>query len=133
MKRLLLPRLAALALPTAVNAETLYLSCTANTKDKYKFSISINEANLSSLITLPKRDGTKDLFKGTLFATSDAFIVRAAYAREENYSDIYQRFEISIIDGSFIRYMGSEDQVRLSDTKILDGICIKEEKKKTMF
>ena len=132
MKRLLLPLLAALALPTAINAETIYLGCTANNENKYKFSITINEANLSSLITFPNRDGTTDLIKGNLFATSDAFVIRAAYS--PNNSDLYQRFEISRVNGSFLRYMGSvEYPVKVPETKVLDGICIKEKKKKTLF
>ena len=45
MKRLLLPLLAALALPTAVNAEYLNLECNINfmdSKEKYNFSINLN-------------------------------------------------------------------------------------------
>ena len=49
MKRLLLPLLAALALPTAVNAEYLNLECKINSifddsivKEKYNFSINLN-------------------------------------------------------------------------------------------
>ena len=45
MKSLLLPLLAALALPTAVNAEYLNLECNINfmdSKEKYNFSINLN-------------------------------------------------------------------------------------------
>ena len=45
MKRLILPLLAALALPTAVNAEYLNLECKINfrdSKEKYNFSINLN-------------------------------------------------------------------------------------------
>ena len=132
MKYLLLPLLAAISLPNAVNAQNLYLSCTANNESKYKFSITINEANLSSLITFPNRDGTADLIKGILFTTSDAFVVKAAYS--QNNSDMYQRFEISRLNGSFIRYMGSvKYPVEVPDTKVLDGVCVKEKKKKILF
>ena len=45
MKRLLIPLLASIALPTAVNAEYLNLECNINfmdSKEKYNFSINLN-------------------------------------------------------------------------------------------
>ncbi len=44
MKRLLLPLLAALALPTAVSAEVIYLRCTGSSKWYPYFEVAINEA-----------------------------------------------------------------------------------------
>ena len=49
MKRLLLPLLAAITLPTAVNAEVIYLTCSGTGLYPY-FRVTINEsANTESL------------------------------------------------------------------------------------
>ena len=45
MKSLLLPLLAALALPTAVNAEIFYLQCKSNGSNPTEFTVIINEGN----------------------------------------------------------------------------------------
>ena len=128
MKSLLLPLLAAIALPTAINAEILYLRCTPNTKQKTVFSITINEDNSSSLVSTPLRDGSERLNKGTLFATSDLFIAKII---EDSF---YRKYEISRLNGSFTMYMGSikyPDQI--PEEKLYDGVCIKEERAKTLF
>ena len=128
MKRLLLPLLAALALPTSVNAEIVYLRCTPNTEKKIDFSITINEENSSSLVSTPLRDGSERLNKGTLFATSDSFIVKIIE------DSLYRKYEISRLDGSYIGYMGSAKYPdKIPESKYQNGSCIKEEKKKTLF
>ena len=131
MKRLLIPLLAALALPTAVNAEILYLRCTPNTKQKTVFSITINEVTQSSIISTPMKDGTETLNKGSLFATSDLFIIKSKIM---DFDSFYQKYEISRLNGSFTMYMGSlKYPVRIPEEKVYDGVCIKEERAKTLF
>ena len=133
MKSFLIPLLAAFTLPTAaVNAEILYLRCTPNSEQKnVDFTITINEANQSSMVSTPLNDGTEKLNKGSLFATSDLFIVKAPFFG----SDSYQKFEISRLNGFYNRYLGSykyPDQIPEKKSG-KGGTCVKEERAKTLF
>ena len=129
MRKLLVPLLAALAFPIAVNAEIVYLRCTPNSEQKnIDFSITINEDNSSSLVSTPLRNGSERLNKGTLFATSDSFIAKII---EDSF---YRKYEISRLDGSYIASMGSiKHPDKIPESKFGNGLCIKEEKKKTLF
>ena len=129
MKSLLLPLLAALALPTAINAENIYLKCTPNSEEAKIFSITIDEANSSATVSTPLKDGTEQLNKGTLFATRNAYIVKAGIV-----SGIYQKFDISRLNGSFTKVLGSSKfPDKIPESKVFDGSCVKEDGPKTLF
>ena len=143
MKRLLLTLLAAIALPTSVNAEIIRLECGGDgTMGKKEFSI--NEQTGKVTIQTKK----KIINSNKLFASSDSFIFE--------YSDglFNTEFQISRIDGSyslkdwlavssFDRAVADAkgqdvafiEKQRKAETKPLFGKkpCSKIEAKKTMF
>ena len=131
MNRFLIPLLASIALPTAVEAEILYLRCTPNSEQKnIDFTITINEANQSSMVSTPMKDGTEKLTKGSLFAASDLFLVKVPFG-----SGSYLKYEISRLNGFYNRYLGSykyPDQIPEKKSG-KGGTCVKEERAKTLF
>ena len=142
-KRFLIPLLAALALPTAVNAEIIRLECGGD-KIMGKKEFSINEQTGKVTIQTDK----KIINSNKLFASSDSFIF-------EYYDSLFNtEFQISRNDGSyslknwlaissFDRAMADAkgqdvafiEKQRKAETKTLFGKnpCSKIEAKKTMF
>ena len=94
MKRLLLPLLAALALPTAVNAEIIRLQCGGDgTTILNEFSINENAGQATILID------DKIVKTREVFATSDLFIIEY----EDPFGDFFKKeFQINRNDGSYI-------------------------------
>ena len=89
MKRLLLPLLAALALPTAVNAEVIYLTCSGTGLYPY-FRVTINEsANTASL------SGTRGTNPAILNSTQNTFTVN------QSWFDYWNVFKINRINGYY--------------------------------
>ena len=85
MKRFLIPLLAALALPTAVSAEVIYLRCTGSSKWYPYFEVAINEAGNNVNVF-----GTRGK-SASLKASSGNFLI-------ENYRSSTQETEIIYID-----------------------------------
>ena len=133
MKRLLLPLLATLALPTAVNASPLYLSCSFSqqrTDDKPWKNMdktlinefTLNEEDQSGTLYFPHSGLTQKL--GLVNFQSGSIIMGT---NEENVSSTY---EISRIDGSYLRTMDLLGGAMKIQSK---GTCKKSEPKKTLF
>ena len=126
MKRFLIPFIAALALPTAVNAEVIYLECKSSKENAKEFTLTINEDSSNSQVDYTNSGGS--LIKGTLFASQDFFITKYSTG------GIYLKYDVSRINGSYTLSMGSSqfpDQIpeKISET----GLCKKAEKVKTLF
>ena len=115
MKRLLLPLLAALALPTSVNAETVYLDC--NLTNSYKtleVGITLNEAQGKVTYLIKSTGSTKTLpaifnQKSILFGNDIA------------------KWQINRTDGTISR------RISFIKDPNENGECKKAEKIKTMF
>ena len=129
MKRIILPLLAALALPTAVNAETIYLKCDINEQEDIVYKFAINEENSTVQVSVPMARGYYKSIKGSLFVSSDSFAAKVVDS-----GGSFTRYEINRLDGSYEMHMGSwkypED---IPEQKVATGTCSKEEKQKTLF
>ena len=114
MKRLLLPLLAALALPTAVNAETFYLKCTTlkgrgnpdkpfktfadPTVDNHQFTL--NEDNQSAVYYLAEK-GTSIKIDNVNFNQES---IDMSYKSGKNFSgDTFDSFSINRLTGGIVR------------------------------
>ena len=94
MKRLLLPLLAALALPTAVNAEIIRLQCGGDgTTDLTEFSINENAGQATIL------KGGRIVKTREVFATSDLFVIEF---ETHTSNSLKTEFQINRNDGSYI-------------------------------
>ena len=158
MRKLLIPLLAAIALPTAVNAEIISLECTETYTDwrerrdykeeeKYKIYIDIDTKRQSSTID----DGDGFIKKYNTFITRDVYLLTFLNTEKE----IKESYDISRINGSYLytekdlKYdpesayfnQGYYDVVMGNIEKYGDillpvkygGSCKKAEKIKTMF
>ena len=158
MKRFLLPILAALALPTSVNAEIINLECTETYADwkerrdykeeeKYKIYIDIDTKRQSSTID----DGDGFIKKYNTFITRDVYLLTFLNARKKT----KESYDISRVNGSYLYKekslkvdpesayfdQGYYDVVMGDIEKFGDillplkygGICKKAEKIKTIF
>ena len=105
MKRLLLPLLAAIALPTAVNAEIINLECTAKytewkerkdlkDEDQYKIYVDIDTERQTSTIY----DGDGFIKKYNTFITRDFYLLTFLNTEEER----KESYDISRVNGSYI-------------------------------
>ena len=105
MKRLLLPLLAALALPTAVNAEIKNLECTAKytewkeredleQADQYKIYIDIDTERQTSTID----DGNGFIKKYNTFITRDVYLLTFLNNEEKK----KESYDISRVNGSYL-------------------------------
>tara|TARA_B100000963_G_scaffold356513_1_gene376751 strand:+ start:434 stop:781 length:348 start_codon:yes stop_codon:yes gene_type:complete len=115
MKRLLLPLLAALALPTAVNAELVYLECYFPKQEGTK------EKNVE--VTLQEEQGKVT----TLIRETGYTATYPAVFNSQNilFSEEYLGWEINRTNGKiFLQFYTS---------KPVSGDCKKVEKTKTMF
>ena len=93
MKRLLIPLLAALALPTAVNAEIIRLQCGGDGTMTNLTEFSINENSGQATIV----DDGKIIKTRDVFATSDTFIIGW---KPDNF--FTNEIQINRNDGSYI-------------------------------
>ena len=139
MKRLLLPLLAAIALPSAVNAETFYLKCTITkgrgnpdkpfktfadpTVDNHQFTL--NEENQSAVYFLAE-DGTSIKIDNVNFNQES---IDMSYKSGKNFSgDTFDSFSINRLTGGIVRESDLGFQVMR-----FEGCCKKSEPKKTLF
>ena len=126
MKRLLLPLLAVLALPTAVNAETVYLECKF---EKYKNLIELGINPNTDQGTI--RDG-ESTYKANQFIKSDS------YSLKTNTGTFITTIAVSRIDGSATRQSEMLKEYKkifpeLPPVTIRNGNCKKKEKVDTLF
>ena len=105
MKRLLLPLLAALALPTSVNAEIINLECTETYSDwkerrdykeeeKYKIYIDIDTKRQSSTIDV----GDGIIKKYNTFITRDVYLLTFLNTEKKT----KESYDISRVNGSYL-------------------------------
>tara|TARA_A100001388_G_C28693285_1_gene462392 strand:- start:412 stop:789 length:378 start_codon:yes stop_codon:yes gene_type:complete len=125
MKRfLLLQLLATLALPTSVNAETVYLRCNDGIKrNGFKVTIYAHSADVSGTTT--EGIGESDMSIGVLYDTDTQFKIRRSFG------DFWEFIEISRVDGSYKIRMQNKQIPSISEVKSR-GYCSKKELK-TIF
>ena len=128
MKRFLVPLLAAFALPSAVNAETIYLKCDINEQENIVYKFAINEENSTVQVSVPMARGYYKSIKGSLFVSSDSFAAKVVYPEGS-----FTRHEISRVDGSYGMHMGAWKVDDIPEEKVATGTCSKEEKVETLF
>ena len=126
MKYLLLLLLNAIALPTTVNAETVYLECKF---EKYKNLIELGINPNTDQGTI--RDGSST-YKANQFIKSDSYSLKA------NTGTFMQTISVSRIDGSATKESEMLEKYKkifseLPAVIIRDGSCKKKEKVKTLF
>ena len=126
MKRILLPLIAALALPNTVNAETVYLECKF---EKYKNLIELGINPNTDQGTI--RDG-ESTYKANQFIKSDS------YSLKTNTGTFITTIAVSRIDGSATRQSEMLENYKkifpeLPAVIIRDGSCKKKEKVETLF
>ena len=134
MKRLLLPLLAALALPTAVNAETFYLKCTITKGSK-------NPENLLITFENPVVDNHRFTLnednQSAVYYTVDNGIARKIDNVNFNQESISMKYikgsggvniSISRVTGEIVQIFALPTQ-----SMRLIGQCRKSEPKKTLF
>ena len=108
MKRLLLPLLAAIALPTAVNAEVINLECVAKysqdvdgkqiLKNQPKVSFSIDSANESTIV-----DDGYNLRKFNTLIANDIFILTFIDTSDGSGLTREYKYEISRLNGNYLK------------------------------
>ena len=134
MKRLLLPLLVALALPTAVNAETFYLKCTITKGSK-------NPENLLITFENPVVDNHRFTLnednQSAVYYTVDNGIARKIDNVNFNQESISMKYikgsggvniSISRVTGEIVQIFALPTQ-----SMRLIGLCRKSEPKKTLF
>ena len=130
MKRLLLPLLAALALPTAVNAETIYLECKFDTYEPL-VELAINpNTDQGTIRTISNSTGDSS-YKANQFIKSDSYSLKAFTKISTN------TYTVSRIDGSATQYIELTEKYRKifpkNAAKLRNGSCKKKEKVETLF
>ena len=99
MKRFLLPLLAALALPTSVSAEVIYLRCSGSSKWYPYFEVTINEAANSATL-----NNTRGANPALLQASQSSFVISkpwSAYFEVVNINRYNGNFTIRVQDKKF--------------------------------
>ena len=156
MRRLLLPLLAALALPTDVNAENIYLKCTFlerknyvennytkytkkeledHHQDRYRFSFnSKNNIGYRFYKMNFKSNWAKNTLDETDVQKLDILILNEEYIKaswdQPKYNQVYT-FKINRKNGEILRIVvpdNNENKARLER-----GICKKDKEPKTLF
>ena len=134
MKRLLLPLLAALALPTAVNAETIYLECKFDTYEPL-VELAINpNTDQGTIRTISNSTGDSS-YKANQFIKSDSYSLKAIQTFS---TDTYT---VSRIDGTANQSIVWNEKFKkifpdlYKKAKLIwrDGNCKKKEKVETLF
>ena len=155
MKRLLLPLLAALAFPTAINAQPTYLKCELNEKRSNNNAgeqkliggeiVTVPNPNSKFSDWEPKKESTIIEFtlneedqKGSMFNRDTGVSEKIPLVNFQSESILISKrngndtlaFDISRLDGSIIRQVSF-----FGGTMILEarGSCKKSEPKKTLF
>jgi len=130
LKRFLIPLLAALALPTVVNAETVYLECKFETFGpliELEINPNTNQGTVKSISNSKK--GVS--YKANQFIKSDS------YSLKVNTMISIDTYTVSRIDGSATQYIEVQEPYKKifpkMDGIIRNGICKKKEKIETLF
>ena len=127
MKRFLIPILFTLALPTAVNAEPVYLRCTGGIRrDGFTVTINENASTASVSGTTIQGFGGPDPSIGALSSTQTQFTIK------QSFSDFWEFIEISRVNGSHKIRWQNKQFPSIGEVKST-GYCSKEEKTQTMF
>ena len=155
MKSLLLPLLAALALPTAINAQPTYLKCDLNEQRSNDYAgeqkliggkiVTVPNPNSKFSDWEPKKESTIIEFtlneedqKGSMYNCDTGlsekiplvnFQSESILISKRNGNDILA-FDISRLDGSIIRQVSFFGGTMILEAK---GSCKKAEPKKTLF
>ncbi|MBO6960349.1 MAG: hypothetical protein JJ847_05550 [Prochlorococcus marinus CUG1438] len=130
MKRLLLPLLALLSFPTAVNAKLVYLECyfpEQNGREPYIVELTLQEEQ-GKVTTLFKKTGSTRTYPGTngeIIHKSSFFSQKILFSQEHN--------EKTILKWELNRTNGKIFMEWLYDGFSYFGDCKKVKKTKTMF
>ena len=130
MKRLLLPLLALLALPTAINAETVYLECKF---EKYEplIELGINPNTDQGTVRSISNSTGETTYKANQFIKSDSYSLKAITTVS------IDTYTVSRIDGSAtLQSILMEPYKKMlgeMGTNFRNGICNKKEKLETLF
>ena len=134
MKRLLLPLLAALALPTAVNAKLVYLECyfpeqkstLLYGREPFNVELTLQEEQ-GKVTTLFKKTGSIRTYPGTngeIIHKSSFFSQKILFSQEYK-KDTIVKWELNRTNGKIF--------MEWSPREIYFGDCKKVQKTKTMF
>ena len=134
MKRLLLPLLAAFALPIAVNAEVIYLRCSGEALKKRQpltyFTVTINESAGTSIIdgsSKQRHFGAKVPSRGIVVSTPSEFLVSVGFSY-----DFEEVVRINRYNGSYFMRRQSKEFPGIGDD-MSRGTCSKQEPKNRAF
>ena len=126
--RLLLPLLAALALPTAVNAEVIYLNCNGEALKRrqpiYYFTATINESAGSAIVDGSSKQqhfGAKFPSRGIVVSTPSEFVVSVSFN-----TDFEEVIRINRYNGSYFMRRQSKQFPSIGDD-MSKGTCKKSE------
>ncbi len=125
MKRLLLPLIAALALPSAVNAETIYLECKFEGIEVIKV-LGINPTGEIGTVST-----TSSTQKAPQFITPDSYALKTSNLIADNTYTVSRINGLATFESTF-----KEAFVKVSGgTKYINrnGSCKKKEKVETLF
>ena len=126
MKRLILPLLAAFALPTAVNAEVIYLACSGKAlKPKIPisyFTATVNENAGTAIVDggLAQLLGSKVPSRGIVVSTPSEFVVSTSSGR-----DFEEVITINRYNGRYLMRRQSKKYASIGDD-YSKGTCTKE-------
>ena len=134
MKRLLLLLIAILALPSSVNAEVIYLSCSGEALKKRQpityFTVTINENAGTSIIdgsSKQRHFGANVPSRGIVVSTPSEFLVSVGF----NY-DFEEVVRINRYNGSYLMRRQSKQFPSIGDD-MSRGTCSKKEPKNRAF
>ncbi len=155
MKRLLLPLLSALALPTAINAQSIYLNCDLNEQRSNNYAgeqkliggkiVTVPNLNFKFSDWEPLKESTIIEFtlnekdqKGSMFNRVTGVSEKIPLVNFQSDSILISKrndndklvFEISRLDGSIYRQIELFGGTMILESK---GSCKKAEPKKTLF
>ena len=122
MKRVILPLLAALALPTTVNAEEIYLACKSNSQYLPYLEVLINtKTNEAQIFGSDVKDTNLSQSSGSFLITS--FAKNTGWREVLNINRFNGRFKMDIYKGLNNEYRASDFTYRWNGT----GKCKKVE------
>ena len=134
MRKLFIPLLAAIALPTAVNAEVIYLQCNGEALKRrqpiYYFTTTINENAGTAIVDGSSKQqhfGAKYPSRGIVVSTPSEFVVSVSFNR-----DFEEVIRINRYDGSYFMRRQSKEFVFIGDD-ISKGTCKKSEPRNRAF
>ena len=127
MKRLLLPLLAALTLPSSVESQPIYLRCTGGIRrDGFTVTINENASTASVSGTTIQGFGGPDPSIGTLSSNQTGYTIK------QSFSDFWEFIEINRVNGTHRIRWQNKQFPSIGEVKS-QGVCTKEEKTKTLF